>query len=107
MVPHPVAWPDEPWVDLVNIAKEEFEVDNAIAVFSTRRVQEEDSNEFRLILDACMADRQSARLLHCIPEGDCNPKLKLLQRGNQRNWFKEDKMSQSEKEKERGGKLLQ
>ena len=30
VVPHPVAWPDEPWVDLVNDAKDEFEVDDAL-----------------------------------------------------------------------------
>ena len=39
VVGHPVAWPDQPWIDLVNAAKEEFEVDNAIAVFSSWRVK--------------------------------------------------------------------
>lgn len=44
VVCHPVAWPDQPWVDLLNTAKDKFEVDNTIAVFSMWRVQEEDSN---------------------------------------------------------------
>jgi len=39
-VPRLVAWPGEPWVDFVNIAKDEFEVDCASTVFSTWRVQE-------------------------------------------------------------------
>lgn len=39
VVGHPVRWPDQPWVDLVNAAKEEFEVDNAIAVFCLCRVK--------------------------------------------------------------------
>ena len=32
IVPPPVARPDEPWVDFVNTAKDEFEVDGASAV---------------------------------------------------------------------------
>lgn len=59
VVPHPVAWPNEPWVDLVDMAKDEFEVDDASAVFSMWRVQEvwmDREGNIRPILDARMTD---------------------------------------------------
>lgn len=58
-VPHFIAWSNEIWVELENVAKDEFEVDDAIAVFSTWRVQGEGGNE---VLDTHMTDRRAARL---------------------------------------------
>ena len=82
MVTHPVAWPDEPWVDLENAAKDAFEVNDAIAVFSTWSPQEEDGNDFRLLSDGCIAERRAARLLGNIPEGSFN--LRLAKKGSRR-----------------------
>lgn len=78
VVPHPVAWPNEPWINLVNEAKDEFEVDDARGVFSTWRVQ--GGNDGKLGSDARMTDGQAARLLDSIPEGDFNLRLKFLGR---------------------------
>lgn len=52
---HLIAWPNETWVELLNVAKDEFEVDDAIAVFSTWRVQGDGGN---VVLDARMTDRR-------------------------------------------------
>ena len=93
IVPHPVAWPDEPWVDFVNIAKDEFEVDGAGAVFSTWRVQEPELlGGSKLVSDARMTDERAARLLGSIPEGEFNLRLKFLRRRGQGDWFIEEKM---------------
>ena len=93
VVPHPVAWPDELWVDLVNAAKDEFEVNDASTVFSMQKVQEAKrfgANDFRLISDAGMTDGRVARLLGSIPEGGFNLKLKFFRRRGQGDWFIEE-----------------
>lgn len=77
VVPHPVAWPDKPWVDLVNAAKGKFEVDDASAVFSMWREQEADGKGFRPVSDARMTDGRAARLLGSITEGGFNLRLFL------------------------------
>ncbi|MEW8689082.1 MAG: hypothetical protein AB2556_24950, partial [Candidatus Thiodiazotropha sp.] len=41
-VPQPARLPADQWVEILNDAKEEFEVDGAAAVFSLWRVVEED-----------------------------------------------------------------
>lgn len=75
-VPHLVAWPGEPWVDFVNIAKDEFEVDCASTVFSTWRVQEAELlGGNKIVSDARMVDEQVARLLGSIPGGEFNLRL--------------------------------
>ena len=105
VVPHLVAWPNEPWVDLVNAAKDKFEVDDAIAVFSTWRVhvQGEDGNGFRLVSDAHMTDGRAARLLGSIPEGGLSLRLKFLQRTGQGDWFIGEKMDPIRSSKEGAG----
>ena len=70
-IPHPVRLPAyEPWGEILNDAKDEFEVDGPAAVFSTWRVKGEDPLDIgdveiadgmhaiasRLALDARMAD---------------------------------------------------
>ncbi|MEW8688910.1 MAG: hypothetical protein AB2556_24085 [Candidatus Thiodiazotropha sp.] len=69
-VPHPVRIPANQWVEILNDAKEEFEVEGAAAVFSSKRVEDEDPLDIsdievadgiharagRLALDARMAD---------------------------------------------------
>ena len=83
-VPHPVTLPAyEPWVEVLNDAKDEFEVDGAAAVFSTWRVEREDPLDIgvveivegiharagRLALDARMADVRTTHLLAALPGG--------------------------------------
>ena len=73
-VPPPVQLPvDEAWVEILNDAKAEFEVDGATAVFSTWRVEGEDPLDIsdveivdgmyaragRLALDACMTNQKA------------------------------------------------
>lgn len=78
-VPPPVQLPaDEPWVEILNDAKDEFEVDGATAVFSSWRVETEDplaigdvdiadgihARDGRMArLDATINDGRAARLL--------------------------------------------
>ena len=81
-VPHPVRLPAyKPWVEILNDAKDEFEVDGATAVFSTWRVEGEDPLDIcdveiadgmharagRLALDARMADVRATQLLAALP----------------------------------------
>ncbi|MEW8688762.1 MAG: hypothetical protein AB2556_23340 [Candidatus Thiodiazotropha sp.] len=75
-VPHPVRFPAHQWVEILNDAKDEFEVDGAAAIFSTWRVEEEDPFDIgdveiadgiharagRLALDARMTDERAASL---------------------------------------------
>ena len=81
------------WVEILDDAKDEFEVDGAAAVFSTWRVEGEDPLDIsdvkiadgmraragRLALDARMADKRAARLLDSLLEGQFLLKLKFLQ----------------------------
>ena len=83
-VPYPVRLPaNEPWVEILNDAKDEFEVDGAAAVFSTWRVEGEDPLDIddieigdgmharagRLALDTRMADVRANQLLAALPGG--------------------------------------
>ena len=83
-VPHPVKLlAYEPWVEILNDAKDEFEVDGAAAVFSTWRVEGEDPLDIgdveiadgmharagRLALDARMANVRATQLLAALPGG--------------------------------------
>ncbi|MEW8688924.1 MAG: hypothetical protein AB2556_24155 [Candidatus Thiodiazotropha sp.] len=69
--------PADQWVEILNDAKDEFEVDGAAAVSSSWRVEEKDplyigdikiadgmnAGAWLLALDACMTDERTARLL--------------------------------------------
>lgn len=81
----PVRLPaEEGWVDILNDAKDEFEVDGATVVFSTWRVEAEDPLDIgdieigdgmyaragQLALDACMTDQRAAQILAGLPEDD-------------------------------------
>lgn len=104
IVLHPVALPDELWVDLLDGTKDEFEVDGAVAVFSTWRVQVEDPlmREEAIIADARMTDERAARLLDNISEGEFNLRLKFLRGRDQGDWFIEDKIEPIREEVGRG-----
>ena len=57
-VPPPLSLPADQWVEILNDAKDEFEVDGASAVFSTWRVEEDDPLD---IGDIEIADGMHAR----------------------------------------------
>ena len=102
--PHPVRLPAGSWVELLDDAKDEFEVDGAAAVFSTWRLEGEDPLDIgdveiadgmraragRLALDARMADERAARLLDSLPEGEFLLKLKFLREKAEDDWVLED-----------------
>ena len=117
--PPPVQLPTDEWVKILNDAKEEFEVDGAIAVFSSWRVEAEDPLDIgdieivdgmqartgRLALDACMTDRRAARLLNIIQEGEFLLRIKFLRVRDEGDWFVEDKFDpvRAESNKGQGG----
>ena len=83
-VPHPERLPAyEPWVEILNDAKDEFVVDGAAVVISTWRVERKDlldvgelditegiyARAGKLALDARMADVRATQLLAALPGG--------------------------------------
>ena len=81
------------WVDTLDFAKDEFEVDVAQTVFSTWRTEKE-----RLIFDATMTDERAARLLAALPGDDeFILKIKFLRWDNQ-DWVIEDKFDPVKKD---------
>ena len=83
-VPPSVRLPADQWVEILNDAKDKFEVDGASAVFSTWRVEEDDLLDIgdievangmharagRLALNARMTDVRATQLLAALPEGN-------------------------------------
>ena len=97
--------PADQWVEILNDAKDEFQVDGATAVFSPWRVEEEDQNigdieiadgiharAGRLALNARMADDRATQLFAALPEGEFILKLKFL-REKDDDWVLEDKFA--------------
>ena len=96
--------PVDQWVEILNDAKDEFEVDGAAAVFSTWRVEGENPLDIgnveladgmharagRLALDARMADERAAQLLAALPWGEFILKLKFLREKAEDDWVLED-----------------
>ena len=107
-VPPPVRLPADQWVEILNDAKDEFEVDGASAVFSTWRVEEDDPLDIGdieiadgiharaggLALKARMTDVRATQLLAALPEGNFILGLKFL-RKNDDDWVLEDNLIQS------------
>ena len=91
-VPLPVSFPADRWVEILNDAKDEFEVDGASAVFSTWRMKEDDPLDIgnieiadgmqaragRLALNARMTDVRATQLLADLPEGNFILRLKFF-----------------------------
>ena len=83
-VPPSVRLPADQWIEILNDAKDEFEVDGASAVFSTWRVEEDDPLDIcdieiadgmharagRLALNARMTNVRATQLLAALPEGN-------------------------------------
>ena len=117
-VPHPVRLPAyEPWVEILNDAKEEFEVDGATAVFSTWRAEGEDALDIgdveiadsmhgragRLALDAQMADVRATQLLAALPGGmEFLLRIKFLREKAEDDWVLEDKFDPVRAERKKG-----
>ena len=117
-VPHPVRLPAyEPWAEILNDAKDEFEVDGAAAVFSTWRVKGEDPLDIgdveiadgmharagRLALDARMADARAAQLLAALPGGMVfHLRIKFLREKAEDDWVLEDKFDPVRAERKKG-----
>ncbi|MEW8689089.1 MAG: hypothetical protein AB2556_24985 [Candidatus Thiodiazotropha sp.] len=120
-VPHPVRLPAYQWVEILNDAKEEFEVDGAAAVFSAWRVEEEDPRDIgdievdddiharagRLALDARMTDKRAARLLDNLLEGGFLLKLKFLREQQKGEWAVEDKFGPVRVERKKGQAIIE
>ena len=98
-VPPSVRLPANQWVEILDDAKDECEVDGASAVFSTWRVERENPLDFgdieiadgiharagRLALNALMTDVRATQLLVALPEGNFILRLKFL-RENDDDW---------------------
>ena len=117
-VPHPVRLPAyEPWVEILNDAKDKFDVNGAAAVFSTWRAEGEDPLDIgdveiadgmharagRLALDARMADVRATQLLAALPGGkEFILKLKFLREKAEDDWVLEDKFDPVRAERKKG-----
>ena len=120
-VPHPVRLPAGLWVEILDGAKDEFEVDGAAAVFSIWRVEGEDPLDIgdveiadgmharagRLALDARMIDERAARLLDSLPEGEFLLKLKFLREKTEDDWVLEDKFDPVRAERKKGQGVIE
>ena len=99
-VPHLVRLPSDEGVEILNDAKDEFEIDGATAVFSTWRVEVEEPFDVgdieivddmharagRMSLDARMTDERAARLLAALQECKFLRELKFLREQNEDDW---------------------
>ena len=117
-VPHPERLPVyEPWVAILNDAKDEFEVDGAAAVFSTWRVEREDPLDVgdfdisvaiyaragRLALDARIPDVKATQLLAALPGGtELLLRIKFLREEAEDDWVLEDKFDPVRAERKKG-----
>lgn len=102
------------WVEILNDAKEEFEVDGATAVFSTWRVEREDALDIgnieivdgmyaragRLALDAHMTDASVAQLLALL-EDEFIIRIKFLRESTE-GWVVVDKFDPVKAERKKG-----
>ena len=117
-VTHPVRLPAyEPWVEILNDAKDEFEVDGAAAVFSTLRAEREDPLDIgdveivegiharagRLALGARMADVRATQLQAALPGGtELLLRIKFLREKAEDDWVLEGKFDPVRAERKKG-----
>ena len=122
-VPHPVILPAyEPWAEILNDAKDEFEVVGAAGVFSTWRVEGEDPLDIgdveiadgmharagRLALDARMAEARAAQLLAALPGGkEFLLRINFLREKAEDDWVLEDKFDPVRAERKKGRKVVE
>ena len=119
-VPPPVRLTADQWVEILNDAKDEFEVDGTSAVFSTWRVEEDDpldtgnieitdgmhARAGSLALNARMTDVRATQLLAALPEGNFILRLKCL-RETDDDWVLEDKFDPVRTERKKGQRVIE
>ena len=119
-VPLPVKLPADRWVEILNDAKDEFEVDGASAVFSTWRMKENDPLDIgdieiaegmhtragRLALNARMTNVRATQLFAALPVGNFIQRLKFL-RENDDDWVIEDKFDPVRTERKKGQGVIE
>ena len=119
-VPSSVRLPADQWVEILNDAKDEFEVDSASAVFSTWRMEEDDPLDIddieiadgmharagRLALNARMTDVRATQLLAALPGGNFILRLKFL-RENDDDWVLADKFDSVRTERKKGQGVIE
>ena len=119
-VPPSVRLPADQWVEILNDAKNEFEVDGASAVFSTWRVEEDylldigdiqiadgmHARAGRLALNARMTDVRATQLLAALPEGNFILRLKFL-RENDDDLVFEDKFDPVRTDRTKGQGVIE
>ena len=120
-VPHPVRLPAGLWVEILNGALDEFEVDGAAAVLSAWRVEGEDPLDIRdveiadgmharagrLAVNAPMTDVRATQLLAALPVGDFILKLKFLREKAEGDWVLEDKFDPVRVGREKGQGVIE
>jgi len=121
-VPHLVRLPAaKPWVEILNEAKNEFDVDGATAVFSTWRVEVKDplnigdieivdgmhARAGRLALDACMTDERAAQILAALSKREFLLKIKFLMERVEGDWVVEDKFDPVQAERKKGQGVIE
>ena len=75
-------FPNDKWVTIVQNAKDEFEIDGAMAAYSTFKTFE---------LDATMTDERAEYILKSIPEGEFIMRIKFIREKDDNDWVVEDK----------------
>ena len=119
-VPPPARLPADHRVEILNDAKDEFQVDGASAVFSTWRVEEDGPLDIgnidiadgmharagRLALNALMTDVRATQLLAALPEGNFILRLKFLHETDD-DWVLEDKFDPVRTERKKGKRVIQ
>ena len=119
-VPLLVRLPADRWVEILNDAKDEFEVDGASAVFSTWRMEKDDPLDIgdiktadgmharagRLALNARMTDVRATKLLAALPEGSFILRLKFLREMDD-DWVLEDKFDPVRTERKKGQGVIE
>ena len=112
--------PANQWVEILDDAKDEVEVDCASAIFSTWRVEREDPLDIGdieiadgihagaggLALNARMTDVRAKQLLAALTEGHFILRLKFL-RENDDDWVLEDKFDPVRTERKKGQGVIE
>ena len=106
-VPPPVSFPVneqmEELHELLDSAKTEFEVDDAIAVFSTWRIETDGQSE----LNARLTDERAAEICKGLPKGEYMLKIKFLRENTEGQWVIEDKFDPIKTEKKKGQRIVE
>ena len=115
-----VSLPADRWVEILNAAKDESEVDGASAVYSAIMMEEDDPHDIgdieiancmharagRLALNVRMIDVRATQLLAALPGGNLILRLQFL-RENDDNWVLEGKFNPVRTERKKGQGVIE